>query len=45
MTHKYVEEMEALCQSAVRVGGFRQMFTDQVMLHRKALVSSLAEFV
>ena len=33
--HKDVEEMEALCQSAVRDGGLRKMFTDQVMLQRK----------
>ena len=34
----------ALCQSAVRDGDLRQMFTDQVMLHRKALVYSIAVF-
>ena len=45
MMHKDTEETEALCQSAVRNGGLRQMFTDQVMLHRKALVTSLAVFV
>ena len=28
MMHKDVEEMEVLCQSAVRDGGFRQMFTE-----------------
>ena len=39
--HKQAEELEALCQSALRNGGLRQMFTDQVMLRRKALVSSL----
>ena len=43
---KDAEEKEALCQSVVRDGGLRQMFTDQVMLlHRKALVSRLAEKV
>ena len=45
MMRKDAEEMEALCQSAVRDGGLRQMFTDQIMLHRKALVSSLAVLV
>ena len=43
---KDAEEKEALCQSVVRDGSLRQMFTDQVMLlHRKALVSRLAEKV
>ena len=28
MMHKDAEEMEGLCQSAVRDGGFRQMFTE-----------------
>ena len=45
MMHKDAEEVEALCQSAVMNGGLRQMFTDQVMLHRKVLVSSLAVLV
>ena len=40
-----MEEMEALCQSAVSNGGSRQMFTEGNALHRKALVSSLAVFV
>ena len=39
MMHKDAEEMEILCKSAVRNGGLRQMFTDQEMLHRMALVS------
>ena len=29
--HKDLEKMEALSQSAVRDGGLRQIFTDQVM--------------
>ena len=37
--------MNALCLCAVRDEGLGQMFTDQVMLHRKALVSSLVVFV
>ena len=43
--HKDAEEMEVLCQSAVRDGVLKQLFTDQEMLHRKALVSSLAVLV
>ena len=45
--HKDSEEMEAslsVC-SAARDGSLRQMGTDQVMLHRKALVSGLAVFI
>ena len=34
------EEVEALCQSAVRDGAFRQMFTDQLMLHMKGGLQS-----
>ena len=33
MMHKDVEETEDLCQSAVRDGGFRQMFTEGSATH------------
>ena len=33
--HKDAEEMEALCQPAVRDGGLRQMVADQIMLQER----------